>query len=880
MLREALADLVQFRRSGRTIAPQRPDRVAANQRLHVAAAQSIDELLAAQGTTQQGLTEEAVTSRRDEHGLNQVAHERPPAWYLQLWHGFANAFSALLTVLAVISWFTDDHESALIIGAMVMLSGLLRFFQERRASLAAQKLQEMVRVTCTVLRHANGVAGIQEIPIRELVPGDVVRLAAGDMVPADVRFLAAKDLFVAQSALTGEALPIEKSVSSAALPPTNPLELANIAFLGTNVTSGTALVVVINIGDATYLGSVAESLARRRPPTSFERGISGVSLLLLRFMAVMTMLVFLVNGLTKHDWKEAFFFALAIAVGLTPEMLPMIVTGTLAIGAVALSRKKVIVKRLNSIQNFGAMDVLCTDKTGTLTQDRIILEKYCDVARDEDDGVFEYAWLNSFHQTGLKNLLDKAVLAHKQISTEQVAKVDEIPFDFSRRIMSVVLDLAGKRTLIAKGAPEAVFKRCSQMEIHGDIVDLDPFLLPDLIAELDQLQGQGFRVLAVAYRHVDSTRAVFSKEDESDLILRGYIAFLDPPKESTHEALSALDKAGVKVKVLTGDNDIVAKKICADVGLSVTRVLLGNDVESATDAQLDGLVEEATLFARLSPAHKERVVRALQRNGHVVGFMGDGINDAPALRAADVGISVDNAVDIAKESADLILLEKDLLVLEHGVLEGRRVFGNIVKYIKMGTSSNFGNMFSVLGASAFLPFLPMLPIQLLTQNLLYDFSQLAIPFDRVDDEYLLKPRQWKLDDIRRFMLFFGPVSSVFDYVTFALMYFVLKANTPAHASLFQSAWFVEGLLSQTLIVHMIRTRKIPFIQSSPSRPLALTTLAVMAMGIIIPFSPFASSLGMVPLPPIFFLWLVGILLSYAALAQVVKTWFVRRYGYN
>ncbi len=463
---------------------------------------------------------------------------------------------------------------------------------------------------------------------------------------------------------------------------------------------------------------------------------------------------------------------------------------------------------------------------------------------------------------------------------EKVSKIDEIPFDFSRRIMSVVLDVDGKRKLIAKGAPEAIFKRCTKMEIDGEVVDLDPFLLPDLVEELDTLQAQGFRVLAVAYKEVPLERSVYSKDDESELVLRGYVAFLDPPKESTREALTALDKYGVHVKVLTGDNDIVAKKICNDVGLPIKRVLLGHDVEAANDEELTKLVEEATLFARLSPAHKERVVRALQKNGHVVGFMGDGINDAPALRAADVGISVDNAVDIAKESADLILLEKDLLVLEHGVIEGRRVFGNIIKYIKMGTSSNFGNMFSVLGASAFLPFLPMLPIQLLTQNLLYDFSQLAIPFDRVDDEYLLKPRQWKIDDIRRFMLFFGPVSSIFDYVTFALMFFVLKANTPAHAPLFQSAWFVEGLLSQTLIVHMIRTRRIPFIQSSPSRPLALTTMAVMAVGIIIPFTPFASTLGMVPLPSIFFLWLAGILLSYAALAQIVKTWFVRKYGYN
>ena len=883
MLREALAD-VRIRVNGSSGArPAARGRAgaAAGAELREAAGLGADEVLRAQDSSAAGLTAEAAEDRKARYGDNQVAHERPPAWYVHLWHGFANAFSALLAVLAAVSWATGDRQSAGIIAAMVLLSGFLRFFQERRASLAAEKLQEMVRVTTTVVRQDEaGAAREREIPIRELVPGDVVRLSAGDMVPADVRLLAAKDLFIVQSALTGEALPTEKSAAAVPLPAQNPLELPNVAFLGTNVTSGTATAVVINTGDHTYLGSIAKTLAGRRPLTSFERGIRGVSLLLLRFMAVMTAIVFVLNGVTKGDWKEAFFFALAIAVGLTPEMLPMIVTGTLAIGAVAMAKKKVIVKRLNSIQNFGAMDVLCTDKTGTLTQDRIVLEKYCDIVREEDEGVFEYAYYNSQYQTGLKNLLDKAVLAHKQIPTARVSKVDEIPFDFSRRIMSVVLDIGDRRTLIAKGAPEAIFRRCGRMELDGEIDDLDPLLLPDLVEELDHLQSQGFRVLAVAYKDVPRERSVFSREDEQDLILRGYVAFLDPPKESSREALAALARHGVSVKVLTGDNDIVAKKICSEVGLAAGRVILGNDVEAANDARLEELVEEATLFARLSPAHKERVVRALQKRGHVVGFMGDGINDAPALRAADVGISVDNAVDIAKESADLILLEKDLLVLEHGVLEGRRVFGNIVKYIKMGTSSNFGNMFSVLGASVFLPFLPMLPLQLLTQNLLYDLSQLAIPFDRVDEDYLVEPRRWRIDDIRRFMLFFGPVSSVFDYATFALMYFVLRANTPAHQSLFQSAWFVEGLLSQTLIVHLIRTRRIPFLQSSPSLPLALTTAAVMAVGVLLPSTRFGASLGMQPLPPVFFGWLVLILIAYAGLAQVVKTFYVRRYGYN
>jgi P-type Mg2+ transporter len=881
LLRQFLAAVREGFTGRAPSAPGGADRAKSAAHLREAAGASAEALLTSLQSGPTGLLTDVAEGRLKTHGLNEVAHERAPPWYLQLWHGFANAFSALLTVLATVSWVTGDHESALIIAAMVLLSGLLRFFQERRAGLAAQKLQEMVRVTCTVIRHdASGTAAQHEIPIRDLVPGDVVKLSAGDMIPADVRLVTAKDLFIAQSALTGEALPMEKSAASAPSPGKNPLELGNIAFLGTNVTSGTAVAVVVNTGQATYFGTIAQSLIGGRALTSFEKGIRGVSLLLLRFMAVMTVLVFFINGLTKHDWKEAFFFALAVAVGLTPEMLPMILSGTLAIGAVAMSKKKVIVKRLNSIQNFGAMDVLCTDKTGTLTEDRVVLQMHCDVVRENDKGVFQLAYYNSFYQTGLKNLLDKALLAHRTVVTEHVTKVDEIPFDFSRRIMSVVVDVDGQRKLIAKGAPEAIFKRCSQVEVNGEVQELDPLLLPDLQEELDLLQGQGFRVLAIAYKDVPKDRAVFSSQDESALVLRGYVAFLDPPKASTRKALAALDKHGVHVKVLTGDNDLVARKICTDVGLSVGHVVLGQDVEAASDQELDALVEEAVLFARLAPAHKERVVQALQRKGHVVGFMGDGINDAPALRAADVGISVDNAVDIAKESADLILLEKDLLVLEDGVLEGRRVFGNISKYIKMGTSSNFGNMFSVVGASAFLPFLPMLPIQLLTQNLLYDFSQLAIPFDRVDEEYLLSPRRWKIDDIARFMLFFGPVSSIFDYVTFGLMFFVFKANTPAHQSLFQSAWFVEGLLSQTLIVHMIRTRKVPFIQSFPAPALAISTTVVMAVGILLPFTGFGHSLGMVPLPLRFFGWLALILPAYMVLAQLVKTWFVRRYGYN
>ena len=858
------------------------ERARSAAQLREAAQASVDELFASLQTGPRGLADGVAEERLETNGPNQVAHERPPSWYVQLWHGFANAFSALLTVLATVSWFTGDKESALIIGVMVLLSGFLRFFQERRASLAAQKLQEMVRVTCTVVRNDQaGTVSDREIPIRGLVPGDLVKLSAGDMVPADVRLMSAKDLFVAQSALTGEALPVEKTAASAPSPAENPLELGNVAFLGTNVTSGTALGLVLHTGEATYFGSIAERLIGARPVTSFERGIRSVSLLLLRFMAVMTVLVFFINGLTKHDWKRGVLLRAGGGGGSH--------AGDAADDSLRHARHR----RRSDVQKKGHREAAQFDsessvrwtssvptRQGRSPKTEWFSKSTATLCANATYGVFELAYYNSFYQTGLKNLLDKALLAHGTVPTANVTKVDEIPFDFSRRIMSVVVDIDGHRKLIAKGAPEAIFKRCTRVEVNGEVQDLDPLLLPDLGEELDHLQGQGFRVLAIAYKEVPQDRTVYSSKDECELVLRGYVAFLDPPKASTRKALSALATSGVHVKVLTGDNDLVARKICADVGLTVGHVVLGQDVETASDHDLDRIVEEAVLFARLAPAHKERVVQALQRNGHVVGFMGDGINDAPALRAADVGISVDNAVDIAKESADLILLEKDLLVLEDGVLEGRRVFGNISKYIKMGTSSNFGNMFSVVGASAFLPFLPMLPIQLLTQNLLYDFSQLAIPFDRVDEEYLLKPRRWRVDDISRFMLFFGPVSSVFDYVTFGLMFYVLKANSPEHQALFQSGWFVEGLLSQTLIVHMIRTRKLPFIQSRAAPALMLSTLAVMVIGVLLPFTPFGHALGMVSLPLRFFGWLALILPAYMVLAQVVKTGFIRRYGYN
>ncbi len=655
--------------------------------------------------------------------------------------------------------------------------------------------------------------------------------------------------------------------------------------MGTSVESGTAMAVVVTTGVHTYLGSMAGSITEERAPTSFDRGLNGFTWLMIRLMLVMVPLVFLINGFTKHDWKEAFFFAMAVAVGLTPEMLPMIVSVCLSKGAIAMSRKKVIVKRLNSIQNFGGMDVLCTDKTGTLTEDRVVLLRHCNVAGRETDEVLLDGYLISYFQTGLKNLLDLAVLNsqdfvkpdfHGKAQVDQYKKLDELPFDFTRRMMSVLVkDPEGKSILLTKGAPEEVFLQCSHFELEGKVSPMDPNLIVGLKQEYESLSSDGFRVLAVARKELPGKDAC-SKDDERDLVLKGYVAFLDPPKKTAGPAIEALHKHGVAVKILTGDNQLVSRKVCADVGLSADPMLLGGDVEKMSDAELAGAAGKTTLFARLSPAHKQRVIRALQGKGHVVGFMGDGINDAPALRAADIGISVDTATDIAKESADLILLEKDLMVLEGGVIEGRKVFANIIKYIRMGASSNFGNMFSVLGASAFLPFIPMAPIQVLTNNLLYDFSQVPIPIDAVDDEQVALPRPWNISEITRFILFIGPISSIFDYTTFFVMLWFFHCWDPSRASVFQTGWFVESLMTQTLIIHVIRTNKIPFLQSRASWPLTVTTLAIMALGAWLPYSPLAPALGLAALPRMYWPILLLTLLAYVGLTQMAKVWMLRK----
>jgi Mg2+-importing ATPase len=846
------------------------------------------------GSDDRGLLQSEAEARLETAGPNEVARDRPPAWYWQLLACFNNPFIGVLVLLAVVSLATDDLKGVIVLSTMVALSVLLRFWQEFRSSQAAERLKAMVRTTATVLRRdrEDAPSTRREIPMRDVVPGDIVHLSAGDMIPADVRLVTSRDLFVSQAVLTGEALPVEKyDLGSASTgrpsvePPRDPFDLPNIGFMGTNVVSGTARALVVATGQQTYFGSLAKSIVGQRAQTAFDRGVNSVSWVLIRFMAVMVPVVLFINGFTKGDWMEAFFFAISVAVGLTPEMLPMIVSANLAKGAVTMSRGKVVVKRLNAIQNFGAMDVLCTDKTGTLTQDRIILERHLDLSGKEDDRILGLAWLNSYHQTGLKNLLDIAVLARADeigstVKNPAWSKVDELPFDFQRRRMSVIVGRGdGSHLLTCKGAVEELLSISDRLDANGAVRAIDEADRDRIRALARDMNEDGFRVLLIATKEYprQEARPSYRLDDERDLVLRGFLSFLDPPKESTGPAIAALKEHGVQVKILTGDNPVVTAKICREVGLEIGTPVLGKDIDAFDEREFRDLVARTTVFAKMAPLQKARVIKALQEEGHTVGFLGDGINDAPGLREADVGISVDSAADIAKESADIILLEKSLLALEQGVIEGRKTFGNIIKYIKMTASSNFGNVFSVLVASAFLPFLPMLPIHLLIQNLLYDISQTAVPFDRVDRDYLRKPRRWLADDIARFMVYVGPISSIFDITTFVLMWHVFGANKPEHQSLFQSGWFIEGLLTQTLVVHMIRTEKIPFIQSTATPPLLLLTGLIMAIGIIIPFSPIGHHIGLVPLPMTYFPWLVATLLSYCLLTQIVKSWYIRRY---
>ncbi|OCG30159.1 magnesium-translocating P-type ATPase [Gilliamella sp. Choc4-2] len=874
---------------------------------------SLDSILSKFQTSLSGLTQENAKSRIEQYGKNEVAREKVPSILVQLLMAFNNPFIFVLLVLAIVSFVTDywlplqkgeetDLTGIIIILTMVSLSGLLRFWQEFRSNKAAEALKSMIRTTATVLRRAHKDMTPEriEIPLSEIVPGDIVYLSAGDMIPADVRLIESRDLFVSQAVLTGESIPVEKydtlgavtqktsNVGATDIDKDNLLDVNNICYMGTNVVSGTATAIVIATGGDTHFGTLAKSIVGSRAETSFDRGVNSVSWLLIRFMMIMVPIVFVLNGFSKGDWGDAALFALAVAVGLTPEMLPMIVSANLAKGAVGMAKRKVVVKRLNSIQNFGAMDILCTDKTGTLTQDKIILEHHLDINGNVDPTVLELAWLNSYYQSGMKNLMDKAIIRFteektnmKKVGVGLYKKIDELPFDFVRRRLSVVVQNGGDNHLmICKGAVEEMLSIASYVYENGEYLPLDDKRKQALIAIAHEYNREGFRVLAVGVKDIPAseTKAQYGVKDETALAIRGFLTFLDPPKESAFDAISALNEHGVGVKVLTGDNEIITIKVCREVGLEPGIPLLGTEIEKMDDAELKVEIEQRTIFAKLTPLQKSRIIKLLQENGHTVGFLGDGINDAPALRDADVGISVDTATDIAKESADIILLEKSLMVLEEGVICGRETFGNIMKYLNMTASSNFGNIFSVLVASAFLPFLPMLAIHLLIQNLLYDISQLSLPWDKMDDEFLQKPRKWDALNIRRFMIWIGPTSSIFDITTYVLMWFVFSANSIEAQSLFHSGWFIEGLLSQTLVVHMLRTQKIPFVQSTAAFPVVVMTLFVMAVGIYIPFSPLGSLIGLQPLPWLYFPWLLVTLFSYCCVAQLMKRIYIKRFG--
>lgn len=836
------------------------------------ASSPLDTIFQKLKTSEKGLTEKEAKKRLAEYGFNEPARKKKRIILIEILSKFANPLVIVLLIIAIFSFFFGEKISAFLVLLMAIGSVFLSFVQEHRAGKEADKLSEMVRATATVYR--NGKA--KEIKIRDIVPGDIVDLFAGDMIPADLRIITCKDLFINQASLTGESLPIEKFTGAVQPVSRSFSDMTNIAFMGSSVVSGTALGVVVKTGISTQFGEISKRLTAMRIETSFDKGIKGFTWLMIRFMLVLVVIIFGINAALKGNIIEALLFSLAVAVGLTPEMLPMLVAINLSKGAIVMAKKEVIVKRLNSIQNLGAMDVLCTDKTGTLTLDKIVLERHCDVVRQEDDDVLRFAYINSFYQTGLKNLLDRAILKHEKSVTDKYRKVDEIPFDFSRKIMSVVVDVAGKHRLISKGAPEDIFKRCTRYELEGEVLDMESLILSDLREEYDKLSANGFRVLAVAYKDADVNKDVYSKDDEKDLILKGYVAFLDPPKPSAKEAILALKKLGIEFKVLTGDNELVTKKICTDIGIDFDKIVIGEEVEKISEDGLRELVKTANVFARMAPIQKERVIAAIQRNKHIVGYLGDGINDAPSLKISDVGISVNNAVDIAKESADIILLKKSLMVLEDGVVEGRRTFGNIVKYIKMGSSSNFGNMLSMTGASLFLPFLPMAPIQILLNNFLYDLSQIAIPTDEVDKEYLMKPRQWNVDAIKKFMIIIGPISSIFDFATYGVLLFVFHASQ----SVFHTGWFLESLCTQTLVIHIIRTGKVPFIESKPSRFLVLTSILIITIGCLIPFSPLARPFAFAVPPPHYFSALLIIVAAYLAAVYIGKNWFIKKYGYD
>ncbi|MFA5954839.1 MAG: magnesium-translocating P-type ATPase [Patescibacteria group bacterium] len=838
----------------------------------------IEELFKEFSTSANGLNSAEAESRLRQYGYNEPAKKKTQSLIVQVVSKLLNPLILILLVIIFFSLFFGEMISAIFVSVMILISVSLDSVQEYKSDKAVEKLNDLVRTKVEVHRAGEE----KEIDIKELVPGDVVDLFAGNMIPADIRIFSSKDLFINQASLTGESFPVEKTADISSTECASLTELPNMAFMGSNVVSGTALGLVLRTGQATQFGEISKTITSATGITSFDKGVRQFTMLMIRLIVILSIAIFFIIFVLKHGFfKDALLFSLAVAVGLTPEMLPMIVTINLSKGAVAMAKKKVIVKKLNAIQNLGAMDILCTDKTGTLTMAKIILETHCDVTGKEDEGVLKYAYLVSSYQTGLKNIIDQAILNHEKLVVNEYEKIDEIPFDFARKVMSVVTKYEEKYEIICKGAPEEVYKKCTRYELDGKLYEIDDSILTTLKKEYDKLSSNGFMVLAVARNEI-AAQKTYSKNDESDLILIGYMAFLDPAKPSASNVLAALKEQGVEVKILTGDNELVTRKICNDVGLTIKGVLLGTHVDSMDDAELQRAVDNNTILARLAPLQKERVIRALQRNGHTVGYLGDGINDAPSLKASDVGISVNNAVDIAKESADMILLEKDLMVIEDGVIEGRKTFGNITKYIKMSASSNFGNMLSMTGATLFLPFLPMLPLQILLNNFLYDISQTSLPADDVDPEYLKSPRPWNIDFIRKYMIMIGPISSIFDFMTFAIMWFIFAGYTltPSAQMLFHTGWFLESICSQILIIYVIRTNKIPFIESRPNKLVVITTLFVLLFAFTLPFTPLATFFGLVPPPALYFVLLAGMIASYFVLVQIVKTWVVKKFGYQ
>ena len=877
------------------------------ERLIAALQEPLESTFATYKTSALGLVDDQVEENRDTYGENVITKGQEDSMIKKIYESIINPFTVILLVIALVSFITNvwlakpgeqDPTTSIIIVTLVLISGGIRFIQELRSDKAASNLSRMIVNTATVLRDGSE----QEIPIDEIVVGDVIKLSAGDMIPADVVLIDSRDFFVQQSGLTGESDAVEKvclrKADSQNLD--SLLESESLAFMGTNVISGRATALVLVVGDETMMGAIEQTINTYDEPTSFEREMNTISWLLIRLMLVMVPVVFVINGLTDGDWLEAGVFALSVGVGLTPEMLPMIITASLAKGSIIMAKEKVVIKKLNAIQDLGAIDILCTDKTGTLTQDEIVLEYPLDIHGELDLSVLRRAYLNSYFQTGLKNLMDRAIInrTQKEAKKHEIVrdldqtfhKIDELPFDFERRRMSVIVkDEDGVVSMVTKGALEEMLSVSTYVEYKGEIKRLTDEVRQEVLAEVAQLNEQGLRVLGVSYKTDLDENDIFSVEDERDMILTGYLAFLDPPKPSAAPAIKALAEYGVTTKILTGDNEKVTQAVCEKVGLDVERILLGSEIDTMTDQELAQVVETTTVFAKLSPDQKARIILCLKNNGHKVGYMGDGINDAPSMKVSDVGISVDTAVDIAKETADVILLDKDLMVLEKGLVEGRKVYANMTKYIKMTVSSNFGNIFSLLFASIFLPFLPMAPVHLIVLNLIYDISCIALPFDNVDKEFLKKPRIWEANSIMRFMAWIGPISSVFDIITYMLLYFLVvpmilghgynhgATDAAAFIMVFQTGWFIESMWSQTMVIHMLRSPKLPFIQSRPAFSVVVTTLAAAFFVTSLPYSPLASILKLSQLNGLYFVLLFAIIVLYMLSVTVVKRIYIKKY---